>query len=78
MCYNNPKGGFDVALKQDILTLLEQNRDTDLSGQMIAERFGVSRSAVWKAVRSLESDGYPILAAPNRGYRLNPDSHRLP
>ena len=47
-----------MSLKQNILALLEANRDADLSGQALAERFGVSRSAVWKAITALrECDG---------------------
>lgn len=31
---------------------------------------GVSRTAVWKAIRQLEEEGYAIEAVRNRGYRL--------
>lgn len=41
-----------------------------LSGEALAERFGVSRSAVWKAVDRLRRDGFNVEAATNRGYRL--------
>ena len=41
-----------------------------VSGQAIAERLGVSRAAVNKAIDQLRADGYDIEAAPNRGYRL--------
>lgn len=66
-----------MAIKNEILSLLEQNRGVDLSGQRIAEWLGVSRNAVWKAVRALEAEGYAIEAAPNRGYRLRSDCDRL-
>lgn len=66
-----------MALKNEILTLLEQNRGSDLSGQMLAERFGVSRSAVWKAITALKADGYSIQSGKNRGYRLSKDCGRL-
>ena len=41
-------------LKQSLLMELESHRDADLSGQALAERFGVSRNAVWKAVNALK------------------------
>ena len=66
-----------MTLKLEILKLLEENRDRDLSGQWLAQHFGVSRNAVWKAVRGLEADGYSISAVRNRGYRLSPEGDRL-
>ncbi|MGE0581498.1 MAG: biotin--[acetyl-CoA-carboxylase] ligase [Steroidobacteraceae bacterium] len=40
------------------------------SGQQLARDFGVTRSAVWKAVHALGDAGVRIEAVPNRGYRL--------
>lgn len=40
------------------------------SGQRLADEFGVTRSAVWKAVHALADAGARVEAAPNRGYRL--------
>jgi BirA family biotin operon repressor/biotin-[acetyl-CoA-carboxylase] ligase len=40
------------------------------SGTEIAERLGVSRTAVWKHVRELETLGLEVAALPGRGYRL--------
>ncbi len=40
------------------------------SGADLARRFGVSRSAVWKAVMSLRERGLVVHAVRNRGYRL--------
>ena len=51
-----------MQLKLEILRLLEENRDSDLSGEKLAERFGVSRNAVWKAVNALKAEGYRINA----------------
>ena len=59
-----------MALSDKILAALEQSRGTPLSGQALAERFGVSRAAVWKGVNALKSQGYAIASATNRGYTL--------
>ncbi|HBL83864.1 MAG: biotin--[acetyl-CoA-carboxylase] ligase [Clostridiales bacterium GWF2_38_85] len=59
-----------MPLKSEILKELEANRDTDLSGQMLAEKLSVSRNAVWKAVNTLKDEGYTILSGQNKGYRL--------
>ena len=40
------------------------------SGEELAQRLGVSRSAVWKAAKSLRELGSTVHAVRNRGYRL--------
>ena len=57
-------------MKTKILQVLRQNRDTYVSGQELCEKFGVSRTAVWKAIKQLKESGYEIAAIQNRGYRL--------
>ena len=59
-----------MPLKDELIRELETHRDTPLSGQALAERFQVSRTAVWKAVNELKAQGYSIESATNRGYRL--------
>jgi len=57
-------------LKENVAQLLEENRERYLSGNAMAEILGVSRTAVWKAVKCLESEGYIIEGVTNKGYRL--------
>lgn len=66
-----------MTLKEQVLTCLEQNRDKSISGEQLAERFSVSRSAVWKAINALRSEGYEIEAVTNKGYRLAESTDRL-
>lgn len=66
-----------MSVKKEVLKLLEGSRDKDLSGQDMAERLGVTRAAVWKAVKSLKEEGYDVDAVNNRGYRLREDSDVL-
>ena len=56
-------------MKTEILKMLKETPDF-LSGQQLCEGLGVSRTAVWKAIRQLEEEGYAIEAVRNRGYRL--------
>ena len=56
-------------MNNEVLRLLTESGDY-VSGQALAEHFGVSRQAVWKAVRSLKDGGFDIESVPNRGYRL--------
>lgn len=59
-------------MKAEILALL-RGRGDYVSGQELCERFGVSRTAVWKAVGQLKKEGYRIEAVQNRGYILRPE-----
>lgn len=51
--------------------LLESNKGIYFSGEEIAQKLCVSRTAVWKAVKALRADGYSIDAITNRGYCLS-------
>ena len=63
--------------REDLLTILWQSADAYISGEELAKRLAVSRTAVWKAVGQLRRDGYRIESVPNRGYRLLSDSDVL-
>lgn len=56
--------------RQEILTLLKNNPGSYLSGEEIAARLGLSRTAVWKAVDALRKEGYIVEARTRQGYRL--------
>ena len=52
-----------------VLALL-RGHDGMLSGEAVAARLGVSRTAVWKQVQALRARGYTIEARNRSGYRL--------
>ena len=56
-------------MKAEILALLRE-KDGYISGQELCDRFGVSRTAVWKAINQLKENGYEIEAVSNKGYHL--------
>ncbi|MFD2829335.1 biotin--[acetyl-CoA-carboxylase] ligase [Corticicoccus populi] len=56
------------SLKTDILKLLSNHEH--ISGQKLADELEVSRTAVWKAVQNLKSEGYIIESVQNKGYLL--------
>ncbi|MCL1880684.1 MAG: biotin--[acetyl-CoA-carboxylase] ligase [Oscillospiraceae bacterium] len=56
--------------KSKTLAFLENNRGQYISGTNIAKELGVSRTAVWKAVKYLQKDGYTIEAVTQKGYCL--------
>ena len=66
-----------MTVRESLAELLAESGDQFLSGEEAAEKLGVTRAAVWKAVRALEDAGARIEAVPNRGYRLAPDCDLL-
>ena len=59
-----------MSTKEEILSLLETHREQAFSGQALADRLGISRAAVWKAVKELQKQGHSIEAVPNKGYTM--------
>ena len=60
-----------MALKEEVLKYLSDNSSEYISGEELAHSLGKSRTAVWKAIKSLQADGYRIDAVTNRGYMLD-------
>ncbi len=85
LCYTYPvlmginvKGvGINMGTKEKLLELFESNKGFYFSGEEIAGRLGVSRTAVWKAVKTLQSEGYSINAVSNKGYCLSVETDIL-
>lgn len=54
--------------KAEVLVLLREG--AFVSGEEISRKLGITRAAVWKAVKALETEGCLIESVRNRGYRL--------
>lgn len=57
-------------MKKKIIEALIKAKGDFLSGEDISQLLGVSRTAVWKHIKQLKSEGYTIESVTNRGYRL--------
>lgn len=57
--------------KKEVLNILKRAGGKAVSGESIAEKLGISRTAVWKAIRSIKDDGYSVGAKTNSGYVLD-------
>lgn len=57
-------------MKSKILDILYENQNRPVSGQVISGILGVSRTAVWKHIKSLKEDGYQIESFEGIGYTL--------
>lgn len=64
-------------LKDKIILELERRKGGIVTGGELAASLGVSRTAVWKAVRGLRDDGHEIVSLANSGYRLETTSDVL-
>lgn len=56
-------------MKSKILKML-RNADEFISGQSICDALNISRTAVWKYINQLKTEGYEIEAVSNKGYHI--------
>lgn len=59
--------------KYKILEILRNNSGNFVSGEILSEKLSVSRTSVWKGIKSLKEKGYKIEGVNNKGYRLTED-----
>ncbi|AND84505.1 biotin--[acetyl-CoA-carboxylase] ligase [Clostridium tyrobutyricum] len=57
-------------MKDAILNLLKKSTEDFISGQIISEKLGVSRTAIWKYINILRKEGYTIDSYSKKGYKL--------
>lgn len=58
----------------EVLKILEENRNSFVSGNEISKKLYISRNAVWKAINVLRKQGYKIVSVTNKGYCLSSDN----
>ncbi|NLM42910.1 MAG: biotin--[acetyl-CoA-carboxylase] ligase [Clostridiales bacterium] len=63
-------------MKESILKELIENKNRHISGQELSEKYGVSRTAIWKYIKKLKEEGFVIESVTNKGYVLknSPDT----
>lgn len=59
-----------MTTKQKVFELLSKNTGSYISGEKLAEECGVSRAAIWKAVKAIRDEGFEIDGSNNNGYTL--------
>lgn len=64
-------------VKDQVLEVLENHKGECISGGELAGKLNVSRNSIWKAVKSLQEEGYAIESAANRGYILSRENDIL-
>ena len=64
-------------MRKQILELLRKNMQQPVSGEDISNQFGVSRTAIWKHIQALKTEGYDIESVPKKGYILRGTPDKL-
>ena len=57
-------------MRKKIINIILDNNKEFISGEEISKQLGISRSAVWKHIKSLKEEGYNIESVNKKGYRL--------
>jgi BirA family transcriptional regulator, biotin operon repressor / biotin---[acetyl-CoA-carboxylase] ligase len=60
-----------MSMRSAVLQALKDKEGLWVSGEALSEILQVSRTTIWKQVRSLTAEGYEIEAAPKKGYRIS-------
>ncbi|MDY4737215.1 biotin--[acetyl-CoA-carboxylase] ligase [Terrisporobacter sp.] len=57
-------------MREKILEVILDNEKEFISGEELSKKLGISRTAIWKHIRILRSQGYNIESVNKKGYRL--------
>ncbi|MGN7386605.1 biotin--[acetyl-CoA-carboxylase] ligase [Sporosarcina sp. SAFN-015] len=61
---------MNTNVKDELLKRLFESQGTPISGQEVADEFGLSRTAIWKYIKEFEEEGYEIASIRKKGYVL--------
>jgi len=60
-----------LTLREAVLLALKEKKGEWVSGEALSESLQVSRTAVWKQVKTLLGEGYEVESSTKKGYRLS-------
>lgn len=58
------------SIRKQLLKIFSEQDGQFVSGQLICEKLGCSRTAVWKHIEELRKDGFELEAVKRKGYRI--------
>lgn len=64
-------------MKSEILRTLREAGNSFVPGQLLCEKTGITRQAVWKNIARLKECGFVIESVPNKGYKLVSSPHLI-
>lgn len=59
-----------MTTKEKVLAYLIARKGETVSGQELADKLSISRTSIWKSIKTLQTEGYHIQATTNKGYAL--------
>lgn len=59
-----------MAFREAVLASLKRNQGEWISGEKLSDDLKVSRTTIWKQVKTLQAEGYRVDSSPKKGYRL--------
>ena len=62
---------YIMTTKQKVFEILSESKGSYVSGEKLAQECGVSRAAIWKAVKAIRDEGFLIEGTNNNGYTLS-------
>ncbi|HWL24895.1 MAG TPA: biotin--[acetyl-CoA-carboxylase] ligase [Ureibacillus sp.] len=68
---------MNLTTKDELLTRFLKAKDEPLSGQQLADEFGISRTAIWKHLQTLQDEGYTFDTVKKKGYVLTSKPDRV-
>ena len=75
--HHNMYTSFDDSSLDKIVTLLKSHQSEFVSGEKLSKSLNLSRAAIWKNIKKLQSLEYKIESKPKTGYKLRLDSTLL-
>lgn len=59
-----------MAFREAVLAAIKEKRGEWVSGEVLSWSLKVTRTTIWKQVKTLQAEGYAIETSPKKGYRL--------
>lgn len=59
-----------MAFREAVLAAIKERRGEWVSGEALSRILKVTRTTIWKQVKTLQAEGYAIESSPKKGYRL--------
>ncbi|KGR79528.1 biotin--[acetyl-CoA-carboxylase] ligase [Ureibacillus manganicus] len=68
---------MNLTTKDELLSRFLKANNEPISGQQLAEEFGMSRTAIWKHLQTLQEEGYTFETIKKKGYILTSKPDRV-
>jgi len=60
-----------MTVREAVLRAIREGQGQWVSGEALSQSLNVTRTTIWKQIKTLQSEGYAIETSPKKGYRLS-------